>query len=90
MRNPEIVIYTTRACPYCWRAKELLRSRDLGFEEISVDGDLEARAAMVKRANGRRTVPQVFFGDKHIGGSDELHELEANGELDLLLADLAR
>jgi glutaredoxin 3 len=86
----EIVIYTTESCPYCHRAKALLKKRDLAFEEISVDGDFEARLAMMQKANGRRTVPQIFFGDMHIGGCEELHELHANGKLDLLLADLAR
>ncbi len=89
MPNPvDIVIYTTRSCPYCRRAKELLRKRNLAFEEISVDGDFEARAEMRKRARRRSTVPQIFFGDVHIGGCDELYELHSTGKLDLLLADL--
>lgn len=85
-----IVIYTTELCPCCRRAKKLLRDKGLEFEEIAVDYDPELRAEMVKRANGLRTVPQIFFGDRHIGGSDELHALNAKGELDPLLAELAR
>ena len=89
MPNPvDIVIYTTRSCPYCRRAKELLQKRNLAYEEISIDGDFEARAEMTKRAHRRRTVPQIFFGDVHIGGCDELYELHSSGKLDLLLADL--
>ncbi|HKH81048.1 MAG TPA: glutaredoxin 3 [Methylovirgula sp.] len=86
----DIVIYTTRSCPYCRLAKELLRKRGLAYEEISVDGDFEARAKMMQRAHSRSTVPQIFFGDTHIGGCDELYELDASGKLDLLLADLPR
>jgi glutaredoxin 3 len=86
----DIVIYTTRTCPYCRSAKELLRKRGFAYEEISVDGDFEARAKMMQRGQGRSTVPQIFFGDVHIGGCDELYELHSSGKLDLLLADLAR
>ncbi len=85
-----ITIYTTRTCPYCRRAKELLQKKSLAYEEISVDGDFEARAKMTERANGRSTVPQIFFGDTHVGGCDDLYELHYDGKLDLLLADLAR
>ncbi len=86
----EITIYTTKTCPYCRRAKELLQKKNLSFEEIRVDGDFEARAKMAERANGRSTVPQIFFGDTHVGGCDDLYELHYDGKLDLLLADLAR
>lgn len=86
----EITIYTTKTCPYCRRAKELLQKKNLPFTEIGVDGDFEARAKMTERANGRSTVPQIFFGDTHIGGCDDLYELHYDGKLDLLLADLAR
>jgi glutaredoxin 3 len=85
-----IVIYTTAACPYCSRAKTLLDERGLAFEEISVDGDAAARAAMTARANGRYTVPQIFFGDRHVGGCDDLHDLDARGELQTVLADAAQ
>ncbi len=85
-----IRIYTTRACPYCRMAKELLRMRHLAYEEISVDDDFEARAEMAQRAQGRSTVPQIFFGQTHIGGCDELYELDSSGRLDALIATLAR
>ncbi|MGB8278612.1 MAG: glutaredoxin 3 [Methylovirgula sp.] len=86
----EITIYTTQTCPYCRRAKELLQKKNLAYQEISVDGDFAARAQMAERANGRSTVPQIFFGDTHVGGCDDLYELHYDGKLDLLLADLAR
>jgi glutaredoxin 3 len=86
----DIVIYTTASCPYCARAKALLRARGLAFSEISVDGDPEGRAAMTARAGGRRTVPQIFFGATHIGGCDDLYDLEARGGLETALADAAR
>jgi glutaredoxin 3 len=85
----DIVIYTTAFCPYCLRAKALLRERGVAFEEIAVDDDPDARAIMVARAGGRRTVPQIFFGDRHIGGSDDLYALDARGELEKVLADAA-
>ncbi|MHB8884173.1 MAG: glutaredoxin 3 [Methylovirgula sp.] len=86
----EITIYTTQTCPYCRRAKELLQKKNLAYQEIKVDGDFEARAQMTNRANGASTVPQIFFGDTHVGGCDDLYELHYDGKLDLLLADLAR
>lgn len=89
-RPIEITIYTTRTCPYCRRAKDLLKEKKLAFEEISVDGDFKARAAMTERANGRSTVPQIFVGDTHIGGCDDLYALDYAGKLDPLLADLSR
>jgi glutaredoxin 3 len=90
MPTPEITIYTTRTCPYCRRAKDLLQKKHLSFHEISVDGDPHARAKMRERAHGHSTVPQIFFGEKHIGGCDELHDLEHHGKLDLLIAELHR
>jgi glutaredoxin 3 len=87
---PEITIYTTQTCPYCRRAKELLNKKDLPFIEIPVDGDGEARMKMTERANGRTSVPQIFFDEMHIGGCDDLYELHYDGKLDILLADLAR
>ncbi len=82
---PSITIYTTATCPYCVAAKALLRKKNATFIEIGVDGDAAARAAMTERAHGRRTVPQIFIGDRHIGGSDDLHALDAAGKLDPLL-----
>jgi glutaredoxin 3 len=87
---PEITIYTTQTCPYCRRAKELLTKKNLPFIEIPVDGDGEARMKMTERANGRTSVPQIFFDEMHIGGCDDLYELHYDGKLDILLADLAR
>jgi glutaredoxin 3 len=81
-----IEIYTTPICPYCIRAKRLLEQKGAAFREIDVMGDNEARGEMMRRANGRRTVPQIFIGDCHIGGSDELYALEQAGKLDAMLA----
>jgi glutaredoxin 3 len=83
---PHITIYTTAACPYCRRAKDLLRKKNLAFTEIAVDGDPRLRREMSAKAQGRVTVPQIFFDDRYIGDCDELHELERNGNLDELLA----
>jgi glutaredoxin 3 len=81
----KIEIYTTRYCPYCTSAKALLTRKNVQFSEIDVSGDPSGRAAMIERANGRMTVPQIFVGDVHVGGSDDLHELERAGKLDALL-----
>jgi glutaredoxin 3 len=83
---PPIVIYTTSTCPFCNAAKALLRTKAAPFEEIGVDGDRVARAAMAAKAGGRSTVPQIFIGSTHVGGCDDLHALEASGKLDALLA----
>jgi glutaredoxin 3 len=81
-----IEIYTTRYCPYCQSAKALLARKGAAYSEIDVTGDPEGRSQMVKRANGRMTVPQIFIGPTHVGGSDELYALERTGALDPLLA----
>jgi glutaredoxin 3 len=81
-----VVIYTKSTCPFCRAAKALLRAKSAPFEEIGVDGDRTAQAAMAAKANGRWTVPQIFIGHTHVGGCDDLHALEAGGELDALLA----
>ena len=83
---PPVTIYTTSLCPYCLRAKTLLKSKGVAFEEIDVGYDDVARRRMVARALGRRSVPQIFVGATHVGGSDDLHALEAQGGLDRLLA----
>jgi glutaredoxin 3 len=83
---PPITIYTKASCPYCHAAKALLRKKNAPFEEISVDGDREAQAAMAVKAGGSWTVPQIFIGDRHVGGSDDIHALDAAGGLDPLLA----
>ena len=81
----KVEIYTTRYCPYCISAKALLNRKNVQFTEIDVGGDPQGRAQMVERANGRMTVPQIFIGEVHVGGSDDLHELERAGKLDPLL-----
>jgi glutaredoxin 3 len=83
---PPITIYTKASCPYCHAAKDLLRKKNAPFEEISVDGDRAAQAAMAAKAGGRWTVPQIFIGERHVGGSDDIHALDAAGGLDPLLA----
>ena len=83
----QVEIYTTRYCPYCHSAKALLNRKGVAFTEIDVTGDWEGRRKMVERARGGYTVPQIFIGTTHVGGSDELHELDAAGRLDPLLAD---
>lgn len=81
---PKIEIYTTPTCPYCDAAKSLLNEKGATFVEMTVvEG--EKRAAMVQRANGRRTVPQIFIGDTHVGGYDDLAALDRGGKLDPLL-----
>ncbi|HLY05559.1 MAG TPA: glutaredoxin 3 [Rhizomicrobium sp.] len=79
-----IKIYTTPICPYCVRAKALLKKKGASFEEIDVLMDRSAREEMEQKS-GRCTVPQIFIGDVHVGGSDDLHELDREGALDPLL-----
>ncbi|PKP97828.1 MAG: glutaredoxin 3 [Alphaproteobacteria bacterium HGW-Alphaproteobacteria-13] len=81
----QIEIYTKAFCPYCVRAKALLADKGADYREIDVTMDRAAFDAMVERADGRRTVPQVFIGGRHIGGSDDLAALDARGGLDSLL-----
>jgi glutaredoxin 3 len=83
-----IQIYTTRYCPYCHAAKRLLLQKGREFDEIDVSGDAKGRSQMVKRANGRMTVPQIFIGATHVGGYDDLHALDRAGKLDDLLASV--
>lgn len=82
---PKVQIYTTFSCPYCYRAKALLQSKNVEFEEIDVSGKPAERERMIERS-GRRTVPQIFIGDTHVGGSDDLAELDRAGRLDPLLS----
>ena len=82
-----VEIYTTPFCGYCAMAKRLLDRKGVAYREIDVSADPALRAAMVQRANGRRTVPQIFIGTTHVGGSDDLHALEHAGKLDPLLAE---
>ncbi|MGI2906305.1 glutaredoxin 3 [Tolypothrix sp. VBCCA 56010] len=82
----KVEIYTWRTCPFCIRAKSLLARKGVEFVEYSIDGDEAARDKMSKRANGRRSVPQIFINDRHVGGCDDIHAIEAQGKLDELLA----
>jgi len=82
---PKVEIYTTPICPYCYAAKALLDKKGVAFEEITVL-DPALREAMTQRAHGRRTVPQIFVGDTHVGGYDDMAALDREGGLDPLLA----
>lgn len=81
-----VEIYTTPLCPYCIRAKRLLDRKGVAFTEIDLWREPGRRAEMIRRAQGRRTVPQIFIDGTGVGGSDDLHALEASGRLDALLA----
>ena len=82
----KVEIYTWRTCPFCVRAKALLDSKGVAYTEHSVDGDEPARDAMAARGDGRRSVPQVFINEAHVGGCADLHALGRSGRLDALLA----
>jgi glutaredoxin 3 len=83
--SPDIVMYSTGWCPYCDRARGLLQRKGVAFREVKVDEDAGERDTMLKRSGGRRTVPQIFIGDRHVGGYDELYALDKAGEFDKLL-----
>ena len=83
----KIEIYTTPTCPYCARAKTLLKKKGVEYTEIDVANDAQLRAAMSERAGGRTSVPQIFINGEHIGGSDELVALDRIGELDPKLGE---
>jgi len=82
---PKIKIYTTPICPYCVRAKALLKKKGATFDEVDVFMDADARQEMEDVTNGTRTVPQIFIGEQHVGGCEELYALESQGQLDPLL-----
>ena len=84
MSSPAVVMYTTSWCPYCERARRLLQRKNVAFSEIDVESAPEKRAEMQQKS-GRRTVPQIFIGNTHVGGSDDLSALEDAGKLDALL-----
>ena len=84
MTQPAVVMYTTNWCPYCERARRVLAAKNVSIEEIDIESAPEKRAEMQNRS-GRRSVPQIFIGDHHVGGSDDLLALEAAGKLDGLL-----
>lgn len=88
--NAEVEIYTWQTCPYCIRAKLLLWWKGVVFKEYKIDGDGAARVKMAERANGRKSVPQIFINNQHIGGCDDLHALDREGQLDALLSQSAQ
>ncbi len=90
-RHPErikakVEIYTWQTCPFCIRAKLLLWWKGVQYAEYKIDGDETARRKMAERANGRRSVPQIFINAQHVGGCDDLYALDGSGDLDLLLS----
>lgn len=82
---PAITIYTTSYCPYCVRAKDLLKRKGQTFNELNAEDDA-VREAMMAKSGGRRTVPQIFIGETHVGGCDDLYALDKAGKLDAMLA----
>ncbi|PWR22380.1 glutaredoxin 3 [Zavarzinia compransoris] len=82
----DVTIYTTQICPYCYRAKQLLKAKGVDYTEIDVSMDAARKREMVEKAGGRRTVPQVFINGTHVGGCDDLYALDHQGGLDRLLA----
>ena len=80
-----VEIYTRAFCGYCTRAKRLLDEKGVAYDEVDVGADAGKHAEMIQRANGRTTVPQIFIGGRHVGGSDDLHALEHGGKLDEML-----
>jgi glutaredoxin 3 len=84
MTQPAVTVYVSDWCPYCQRAKGLLAQKNVDFREINVEDDAKLREEMIARSN-RRTVPQIFIGATHVGGCDDLFELDRSGELDRLI-----
>lgn len=89
MNNPDVVMYSTGWCPYCDRARTLLARKGVSVQEIKIDEDPVQRDVMLQRSGGRRTVPQIFVGERHVGGFDDLAALDRAGELDKLLGKTA-
>ncbi len=85
MKSHAIVMYSTASCPFCMAARNLLRSKNVIWTEVSLDAEPDKRAEMISRT-GRRTVPQIFIGDEHIGGFDDLDALDQEGVLDRMLS----
>ena len=83
---PDVVIYTKPGCPYCAMAEALLAKKGVDYTEIVASNDAKKKQEMIQRSGGRMTFPQIFIGERHVGGSDDLHALERKGELDALLA----
>ena len=86
---PTITVYTKPGCGYCHAAKDLLGRKRLAFHEINIGADVGARAHMIERAGGRTTAPQIVVGETHVGGCDDLYELEAKGYLDRIIEEAA-
>ena len=82
---PKVEIYTWQHCPFCIRAKALFDQKGINYQEYSIDGDQEERSRMIDRANGRKTVPQIFINNEGIGGCEELYSLESTNQLDKLI-----
>ncbi|MBF0462759.1 MAG: glutaredoxin 3 [Magnetococcales bacterium] len=82
----EVLLYTTTVCPFCIRAKALLSKKQATYREINLDNNPAMREEMIQKAGGKRTVPQIFINGRHVGGCDDLHELDKQGQLDRLLA----
>lgn len=83
-----MLIYTTQTCPYCVKAKALLEKKEISYQEIDVSQDQDLRLALIEKAGGRKTVPQIFWKERHLGGCDDLYALEKSGELDKIIKDL--
>ena len=86
---PKIEVYSTAVCPYCVAAKNLLKSKGLAWDEVRVDADPAQRDLMLQRSGGRRTVPQIFINDQHVGGYDDLVAADRSGKLKQLLDEAA-
>ena len=87
--DPKVEIYTWSRCPFCIRAKRLLDSKGVEYTEYCIDGDNEAREVMTDRANGSRSLPQIFIDDQHVGGCDDIHALDRQGKLEPMLNQAA-
>ena len=83
--NKKIIIYTSSLCGFCYRAKSLLKKKNIPFEEIDIDLDYSRRNEMIKKSSGRTSVPQIFFKDRHIGGCEDLYKLEEENGLEIFL-----
>ncbi len=82
--NEKVIIYTSSLCGFCYRAKSLLKRRNIPFDEIDIDLDFKKRSEMLKKSNGKTSVPQIFYKNCHIGGCDDLYKLEEEGSLEML------
>ncbi len=82
----KVIIYTKSICPYCVKAKALLDRKNCKYQEINIENDESLRSEMMLKSSGRKTVPQIFIGDYHVGGCDDLYELEQNNKLDNLIS----